>query len=137
MTKSSHTHLGIRLPDTGSSSRTSPVSLTCQSTTGNHQLATPLPTQAMAQRLTQPSSSSVAPPQPNRTENTGQGPQLGQVTHDNYRAHANCQAHQDETTCLRAETEALRATQQLGTAAEPVTTFHMYYTFLSLFSSFS
>jgi hypothetical protein len=119
MTESSHAHLGIRLPDSGNGSRTGSGSLTRQSANGAHQLATPSSTQVPTQRLTQPSASSAAPPQPVRRDNLGPGPQLGHITHENNRAHTDRQTLQDETTPPRAEDEAIRPPQQLGSAAEP------------------
>jgi len=107
MTESSHAHLGIRLPDTGSGSRTGPGSLTRQSAAGNHQLPTPSSTQVPAQRPTQPSSSSAATPQPNRGENPGPRPQSGHVAREDNRPHTN------------REAEAPRDTRHPDTAEEP------------------
>jgi hypothetical protein len=107
MTESSHAHLGIRLPDTGSGSRTGPGSLTRQSAAGNHQLPTPSSTQVLAQRPTQPSSSSAATLQPNRGENPGPRPQSGHVMHEDGRPHTN------------RDTEAPRDTRHPATAGEP------------------
>ena len=120
MTDSSHAHLGIRLPDAGSSSRAGPVPLTCQPANGTHQLATPSSTQIPVQRPTQPSSSSVAPPPHNRGEGTGPNPQPAHITHENARAQAVRQAPQGDVARPRTETDNPRATEHQGTPAEPL-----------------
>jgi hypothetical protein len=115
MTDSSHAHLGLRLPDTGGSSRSGPAPPTRHPTIGNHRLSMPPSTIIPAQR---PPLPPMTPALPTRGDFPGPRPHKGHVTHKINQACTVPQARQENTVYPRADAEIPRAVQNADIPAE-------------------